>query len=372
MSEEKSRRDDSISENGEELLGNQCPACGGDMIFDPDTGALLCPYCDSEKAIPQTETIIVENALQDALSKQDHLWNEDDIKSYKCQNCGAEIVFDAHTKAQFCNYCGSSHIEASDMSDTIPPGYVLPFTVSKEKSETFFIEWIRKKWLAPRDLKTVYKNERLMGTYIPYWTYDAETYSTYTAQRGDYYYVTRTRTVNGKTETYTERRTRWTSVSGDYDRFFDDVLVSASDKLNKKLVDKVEPFHLAEIKNYQHQYLAGFYAEKYSVNLDEGWNEAHEKMVGQLESEIISQIGGDTVRFLNVSSKFDQLTYKHLLLPLWLSSYLYKEKTYQFMVNGQTGEVVGEYPKSPIKIGLLILLGIAIVTLILLKYNNII
>ena len=355
-----------MSEKTANTQVSMCPSCGGKMGYDPELGMLKCQYCNATKEVAHEKTEIVENGFFQAISEGARSWSDDDIKAVTCKNCGAELIFEAHAKAQLCNYCGSSHVSEHAPEKTIPPGYVIPFAVTEKAAFDRFKKWIGKRWFAPNELKSAHKSNRLLGTYIPYWTFDSQTFNRYTAERGDYYYVTRTRTVNGKTETYQERHTRWTSVSGQYNRFFDDVLISASNKVDIALVDKIDDFNLEGLVTYRHEFLAGFFAERYSVPLEEGWEKGRQVIDNILRSEITHEIGGDEVRFLNVESHYDDLMYKHVLLPIWISSYLYKGKTFNFMINGQTGSVLGEYPKSPVKIalaviGALILVGLAYV-----------
>lgn len=355
----------------DESVTAACPSCGGNMVFNPESGTLKCPYCSAEKEVGGDNAEIVERCFESALAEGVRTWDEDDIKSIRCKNCGAEIIFNPSVQAQFCNYCGSSHITVQETEKTIPPNYLVPFGVSEKSAGEHFKKWIGNKWLAPNDLKNSYKKNRILGTYVPYWTYDSNTYSYYTAQRGDYYYVTKTRTVNGKTETYQERRTRWTPVSGNYSEFFDDVLVTASDKVNRDMIGKIEPFNLTELKGYSPNYLSGFYAERYSVPLKDGWEYGQNEIDGEIKQKITRKIGGDQVRFLNVKTQYEDITFKHILLPVWMSSFNYKSESYNFMVNGQTGSVAGEYPKSPIKIAIIIIIILAIIGgIILANYSG--
>jgi Zn finger protein HypA/HybF involved in hydrogenase expression len=339
---------------------NMCPSCGGKMGYDPELGQLKCAYCGTTQAVEKEQVEIVENSFEAALSEGARSWSDDDIKSVVCKNCGAELIFEAHTSARFCNYCGSSHVSEHETEKTIPPGYLIPFEITEKSAGQRFKVWIGKRWFAPNKLKSSYKNDRILGTYVPYWTFDTQTFNRYTAERGDYYYVTKTRTVNGKTETYQERHTRWTSVSGNYERFFDDVLVGASSKVDQSVLNKVDDFHLDALVSYKPDFLSGFFAERYSIPLEEGWTEGKSIIDRILESEITSEVGGDTIRMLDVQSHYDDLNFKHVLLPLWISSYVYNGKTYNFMINGQTGTVQGAYPKSPIKIALAILAGLVV------------
>lgn len=342
-------------------LVTTCPQCGGTMSFNPVHDNLKCEYCQYEKEIETEDFKLQEYSFEDALTKGYRTWNEDDIKTFQCKNCGAEIIVSPENQAQFCNYCGSSHIIQMQNEDTIPPHYLIPFKVDGKSAASGFKNWIKKKWFAPRDLKTTLKNDKLMGTYIPHWTYDSETKSFYTAQRGDHYYVTRMRVVNGKSQPYQERHTRWTPVRGNYQHFFDDVLIKASNKVDERLLKKIQPFDFSLLTPYKPEYLSGFYAERYSIGLETGWSDGKVEIDHRLQGFITNKIGGDTVRYLDVKTDYDAITYKHILLPVWLSSFTYKDKVYQFMINGQTGEVQGEYPKSIVKIALV---SIAVLSLV--------
>jgi len=353
-----------IEEQFDDALMIPCASCGGKMKYNPEGSNLKCSHCASTRDIMAEQVQIVELCFESALKEDLITWDEADVQSFSCKNCGAEVIFEAHAQAKFCNYCGSSYISLHETQKTIPPHYLVPFKVDLQEAEVKFKHWITKRWFAPSDLKKEYNNHQLLGTYVPYWTYDTHTYSYYTADRGDYYYVTRTRVVDGKTQTYQERRIRWTHVRGDYPRFFDDVLVRASNKVDDLMLKKIEPFNLSALVAYKPEYLSGFFAERYSVSLEDGWASGIRIVDETLTSEVTRKIGGDQVRFLNVDTAYNSITYKHILLPIWLSSYQYQSKVYHFMVNGQTGLVHGDFPKSPWKIAGAVLLALSIILII--------
>ncbi len=198
------------------------------------------------------------------------------------------------------------------------------------------------------------------GIYVPYWTFDAQTETDYRGQRGDDYYVTRTRTVNGKTETYQERRTRWTSVSGRVRRFFNDVLVMASHSLPRAHTDALEPWDLGALAPYRPDYLSGFSAEAYGVELEDGLREARAKMDAVIDNDIRRDIGGDHQRITGKHTEMSEVTFKHVLLPVWMAAYKFQDRSFRFVVNGQTGKVQGERPWSKWKIAFAILLALIV------------
>ncbi|MCL2641207.1 MAG: hypothetical protein FWD53_10210, partial [Phycisphaerales bacterium] len=226
--------------------------------------------------------------------------------------------------------------------------------------------WIHSRWFAPNDLKHFANLGQLSGIYLPFWTYDSMTYTHYTGQRGDDYYVIETyRDSKGKTQTRHVRRTRWRYVSGEVGHFFDDVLVCASRSLPEKDVNKLEPWDLAALQNFDPRYLASFKTERYTVSLGEGFQKAQQIMAPEIRRLIQRNIGGDHQRIHSQRTQHVGVTYKHLLLPMWLAVYRYHNKTYRILVNARTAEVTGSRPYSFAKITTTILLALlALATII--------
>ena len=342
-----------------------CPSCGGNMHFDPETGHLKCPFCDNVIDFDEGDEEIKEYNFF-AISEEDvsQDWSEGNL-TIKCENCGAQTVVGSETMSQFCTFCGSSHIVQVQEFTGIAPESLLPFSIPKEKAMECFKTWIKKRWFAPRALKKEDRNERLKGTYVPYWTYDADLTYAYTAQAGHYYYVTRTRMVDGEMKTERVRKIRWETVHGNGANFFDDIQVSATSKLTKRYVDRLEPFNLSKLTSYKGEFLSGFQAERYSVNVKQGWEEAKQEINAYLHSEVVRKVHADEVRNVRIQIAYNDVRYKHLLVPVWLSSYLYRDKTYQVMINGDNGKVAGKFPVSFWKVFFVVLASLAAIGLII-------
>ncbi|MBE1553853.1 hypothetical protein [Sporosarcina limicola] len=346
---------------------NKCSSCGGNTVFNPTSGKLACPFCGSERDIEVTRENTIENDFLQALEQEDHSW-DDEKRVFKCESCGAETLLDKDKAADFCSFCGSSHIATSEHHAGIKPALVLPFQLTKDEAMEKFKLWMKKRYFAPSKLVQSYKLNKLSGAYIPYWTFDSKTDSSYVVQIGTYYYVTETRTVyeDGKPKQVTEqvRKIRWHTDQGRYSEFFDDVLVKASRNVASGLIDKIEPFHLNGLVDYKMAYLSGFLAERYSIPLKEGWGDAKGVIDYRIENGIRGQVHGDVVNIVSVSTDYDKITYKHILLPIWISSFHFKTKVYRFLVNGQTGKVSGKSPVSAVKVSFVVLLVIAIIGVI--------
>ncbi len=335
----------------------KCPECGGVMNFDPATGGLLCAYCGHKEEIASPGKAF-ELDLFSAAHTENRDWGVEK-KKVSCHSCGAELIYDVLQVSEVCPYCGSNQVmEAADV-DTLAPGGVVPFKIALKEAGEKFKAWIRRKLFCPRAAKKSATPESFKGVYLPYWTFDAFTASAYSARYGRDRIV---RVGRDKTRVVTD----WYSTSGTFDYFFNDELVRGTRRYDTKVMEKIEPFETEENKVYQPEYLAGFVSERYSVGIREGWEEAKTSITAQLRTLIDREIRvrhhADKVAGLRVSTNYSGLTYKYLMLPLWLSSFKYKEKIFQFMVNGQTGEVGGKAPVSALRVIIAVILGLAILT----------
>ena len=353
-----------MSENLSSSESFKCPSCGADMRFDPASGRLKCDYCEREEIIDANNEDIVEYDF-DSAENDDSLrdWGTH-TKTIQCSNCGGTTIVPAEQRTVACSFCGSPKVLAIDELPGIKPESLIPFKIDDGSAKQLFKKWIGKRKFAPSSLKKNVRTDNLNGVYIPYWSYDTNTQSFYTGQAGDYYYVpeTYTTTVNGRTETRTRqvRKIRWRFVSGTYDKSFDDIIFNDSGNVDQSIIETIEPFMLNELLRYNPKFLAGFEAERYKTGLKAVWERAKQRIASILRRDITAIIlrGCDEVGKLNVNTNYKDIKYKHMLLPVWISSYTYRSKLYNFYINGQTGEVQGRAPKSVLKVTALIV-GIA-------------
>ena len=302
-----------------------CTACGADYRFDPAQDRLACDHCGHTEEIgltrgPSIRELDFEDALQAKLPAQDI----EETRVSQCPNCAAEVEFDAHTHAAECPFCATPVVTDTGLQDYARKG------------------------------------RAMSGIYVPYWTFDADTTSRYSGERGTVYYDTITVVRDGKREHQQVAKIRWSPARGRVARFFDDVLVLASRSLPKRFTDALEPWDLAALEPYRPEYLAGFRAEGYSVELSEGYEEARAHMARVIERDVKFDIGGDRQRIHDIDTSVKDVTFKHILLPVWLAAYKYRGRSFRFVVNGRTGRVQGERPYSAWKIFFAVLLGLII------------
>lgn len=345
-----------------------CDNCGADFRFDPVSGDLACDHCGNRQQIEGSghyTSAIRELDLRAALQATLPEAEIEELRVLSCPNCGAQVEFDADTHASECPFCATPVVTDTGTHRHIKPKALLPFALDEETARKAMSDWLGRLWFAPNGLQAyARKGRRMQGIYVPYWTFDADTRTIYHGERGTVYYQTRTVTRNGKRERVKVQKIRWTRASGRVKRFFDDVLVLASQSLPKRFTDALEPWDLAALEPYRPEFLAGFRAEGYTVQLEDGFGEARHFMDRMIERDVKFDIGGDRQRIHSLDTSLSDVTFKHILLPVWLAAYKYRGKTYRFVVNGRTGRVQGERPYSAWKIAFAVILGMIVAAII--------
>jgi DNA-directed RNA polymerase subunit RPC12/RpoP len=341
-----------------------CRECGAELDFEPGSDALKCAHCGFENHVPRSEEEIREEDFQAALAGLESREVKRQCLTVRCNSCGAETSMAPHQVAGECPFCGSNIVAGAASREAILPRSLLPFKVGREEALRLFQRWLRSLWFAPGQIRlAAMSRDRLAGLYVPYWTYDCNATSFYRGERGDDYWDTETyvETENGRqvTKTRQVRKTRWRPVSGWVWNDFDDVLVLASRSLPPEQTARLEPWDLKDLVPYGDEYLSGFRAESYQVDLKDGFASARERMQEPIRQTVCRDIGGDHQRIHSLKTQYDNITFKHVLLPIWLSAYRYRDKVYRFLVNGRTGEVQGERPWSAAKVICLVLVILA-------------
>lgn len=344
-----------------------CEECGADLVFHIGQQSLKCPYCGAVKQIEiPADQQIVE---QDLAAMLDHLrelkaHGDDDQSTageheIRCDSCGGQVIFQGTLTSTTCPYCGSplQRDKIHDAPKRIAVHAMLPFLVPEERAAANLRNWVQSLWFAPNEFKQTGAQGKFSGVYLPYFTFDAMTFTRYDGQRGDHYWETVT---DGK-QTRQERRTRWTSVSGQFQRFFDDVLVVAVTGQQPQLLQALEPWPLGKCVPFRQELLAGFFSRTYDIELGECFRQGRQRIESALSAEVRRRIGGDEQSVSSQDTAYSALSYKHLLLPVWLFVYRYHDKPYRVAVNAATGEVQGERPYSWVKITFAVLVVLAIV-----------
>jgi hypothetical protein len=291
------------------------------------------------------------------------------VHSVKCNCCGAQTTFSSNVHSANCDFCGSPITVGGDASSKrIKPQGVIPFKVTQEEGRNKFASWIKGLWFAPGDLVNKASMESgLTGMYIPYWLYYVDTVTRYTGKRGEYYYTEKqVKQADGTMKTEKEQHTRWHPTSGTVYKNFKDLIISGSNTLGSEGDNLKKKFKFEGMVPYNEQILSGYKSETYSVDLKEAYKEAQDIMEREIKDAIKEEIGGDKQEIESKQTTENNIEYKHILAPLWISAFRYEGKSYRFMINGQTGDLSGSRPYSKAKIAIFIASIVAVITLLIL------
>ncbi len=318
------------------VIQYKCPDCGADMAFDSSTGRLRCGACGREEQIDGYSAQDFESFEERSHSSS---FSGDDVSQYKCANCGAAIFTDKNTTATECSFCGSPMILGDRLSGSLAPSKVIPFRISREEAEKTFKKWCGHGLLMPKKFKPAERIKSLTGMYVPFWLYDL---------RGQGEAMARcTRTYTRDEEDYIVSETRHYDVYRKIDLSYSSIPADASEKMPDGLMDRLEPYDYAAMKDFNARYLAGFISEKYSYTDREMFPRAKKRAEKHMDDFVYESIRGyDSKTIVSRDYRVGQVGAEYALLPVWMVCCDYENSEYMFAMNGQTGKVAGSPPVS--------------------------
>ncbi len=351
-------------------LGFPCKSCGNLLEYSPERGKLFCEYCKGEEEI-SSEKIEAPEYLYDPSSDVATApnWEEEGDLSLVCPSCGAETVTAAIRHSVNCPFCGSHYVrEPSPSQKILRPETLIPFGIGKNQAKERFHKWAKRRLLAPRAFRKNATAPDMQGVYLPHFTFDTDLLTAYRGEGGRTHVQTYTVRVNGKTQTRTRTYTVWYPIAGSNRMQLDDLPFCASGSVDSKLLDKIRPFSGKVLNVYNPAFLAGFMAERYSLGPRDGFETVKNLAERKMIEEIKRQEGYDSYRMMSYDHTYNRVLFKHILLPVWMSTYRFREKAYPFFVNGETGKAAGKAPLSPLKVALLVLFSIGLIALLSLLF----
>jgi hypothetical protein len=341
------------------------------MEFDPASGDMKCRFCGHEEQLsskPSAAAHPLDQALTE-LSARTKPLTPQAIES-ACDTCGSVVAFEPPEVAGSCPFCGSAIVAQPKAADPlIAPDAVLPAKIPKAAAQSEVRQWLATRWFAPNALQRMAQQEGIGGVYLPFWTYAAATASQYAGERGEHYFETESYTETDSQGNTVERtrqvqHTRWYPASGRVSRTFDNVLIPATRAVKESRLNALQPWDLDALRPYEPAYLAGFKAQRYQIELPQGFETAKGVMAAAIEEDVRNNIGGDEQRVNSVQTEYADVTFRHLLLPVWIGAYQFQSKIYQVVVNACTGHVQGERPYSAAKI-ILLVVGLLLVIILI-------
>ena len=324
---------------------NKCPSCGATLAFDPSTGGLICNFCGSTVALKTMPVAPgLGYSLDDLQNNAGRHLMQTASKLLICGTCGGQFLADKSSLSGLCPYCGSNSItESGNTSGMMEPTGVIPFKISKEEAQNIFKQWISARRMAPTDLKKNSEITDLVGVYVPYWVFDADTYTPYKGKFG--------KTVGSGDDQYT----KYHKAEGVCKLPIKNLTLVASSRLEKDAYWKsVSKFDFNFMKKYDPNLLAGFWSESYTVDGTTAWQTAMGKIYDKITKSIKSLEDADVIAKIDMKPEATNVHAKYVLAPIWITSFDYNGTVYRVLVNGQTGNIVGTWPRSMKRIFMII------------------
>ncbi len=325
----------SVSDEPEQTKAEQfiCPQCAGKLQYAADGSRLRCGFCGYEQAVGE-ETPRPKNGrfgegafeqeFTTALAQAKGHLAPVQMRTFQCNGCAVEFVLAPEAISMTCPYCDSVYVtETAASHEIMPPHALIPFRISHEQAEKAIRGWLKKSGVERPSLSPI------VGVYLPLWTFDVGGEIRWGGQvkKGD----------------------DWVPISGNHLAFSDDVRVPASKKLDGELSKGFADFDLDGLVAYDGRYLADWPAERHTIPLADASLQARKQVLTELRRNP-HRLTLEDVRNLRLGSLGLVVeSFKLALLPVWLAHYKVEGETFDVLVNGQTGDVVGKRPSRGVR-----------------------
>jgi ribosomal protein L37E len=332
----------------QEVVDFLCPRCGATTAFSAADGGLTCSHCGYFEA-PKTTVVgkraekyefTVETMERAAQGWESHNWDVD-RKEMACQNCGALTSVPVENLTHTCHFCGSNKvIQREAPQDVLRPRFLIPFKFEAANCAAIARTWLGSSWMVPKSLQSAATLANFTAVYLPFWTFNATTSAAWKAEVG--HQETERYFSNGE---WKERIvTRWRWESGNVRLKIEDLLVEGTGRLSTLLLEKIKNFELSALTAYEPDFLAGLQAQAYDIPLEKAWDSGRQAMREQTRQACLKQASTSQVRNFSMNLDFNDESWRYILLPVYLNTYHFENKTFQMMVNGQTGAISGQRP----------------------------
>lgn len=323
----------------------QCPNCGGPLHFDSTIQKLKCDYCDSEYTNEEIEKLFAEEnqskeTVKPEFTKEEMGWSEEEashLKAYSCPSCGAQLICEDTTAATSCPYCGNPTVIPSQFSGTLKPKYVIPFQLTKDDATTKLKEFYKGKRFLPKAFLNENHIEEIKGMYVPFWLYNA------TLDCDLSFHCTNTHVHSDGEYEITE--IEHFAVDRKADVTFDKVPADAASKMPDEYMDAIEPFDYSTMVPFEMSYMPGYLADKFDMSA----KDTEERALSRMENSAVSSVTSTVIGYQSIvpegqDIRIKKQSYDYALLPVWVLATRYHDKPYLFVMNAQTGKMVGEMP----------------------------
>lgn len=294
-----------------DTVNRKCPKCSAELILDNENNKLKCEYCRSVFDLNETKKEI-----------------------YTC-SCGAEII--SSTELKKCIYCNSKDLTHKSFKSNYNIDYIIPFEKTKKDAMNAFKKLCKDKWFMPKSFNINKKAQEIKGIYIPVILCDYDTTGVLETECDDI------STWKSKGYKYT-KTDKYKAVRGG-NVSFEKILVNASNNFQDEILEIIEPYNFKGLKTFDKDNYNNYLIEKNNKNKEDLIKEANEKTKNCFKKEMIKDIKGfNKIKEVDSSINLYNLNFSFVLLPIWFLNIKYKNKTYTFAMNGQTGKINDNTP----------------------------
>ena len=314
---------------------DKCPSCGSNIFYRPEVQGMVCRNCGN---IYHPSTLEKMGSLGYSIEHDytgDNEISEDDKKRHEivCDSCGAVMIADENMMSTMCAFCGSPALITRRMTREFKPDYIVPFKIDKETAVNNMKQWLETRKMTPKGFKTKSRFTKMMPVYVPFWLLDC-------AVNNDMY---------GTGIIHTGDKPILKPLRANAKFYVKGVPFDASIKIANKLMEAIEPFDYSEMVKFDNRYLQGFYADKY----DQTPMDMMDRFIKRLNMMSMDMNGTIAAKFDDYDPSpeknfvwMNEVSIKYCLLPVWFMTVEFDGSTYQFAVNGQTGEASGQAPTT--------------------------
>lgn len=316
----------------------KCPNCGGPLKYDIESEMMKCDFCGLsifkellKTDIPQTSEFSKENE-DTADTSYDPMYME--MKIYHCSSCGADLMVGQTQTSTFCSYCGSPSIVYERISKEERPKKIIPFKLSESQALACIKDRFGHGHYIPPQIRKL-TPEKVHAIYIPYWLYTIYTRKNVKIKVGS---------AENKNTFYR-----------DFSCVYHNIPMDASLKLSNELSQRLNPYYMNELTDFDPAYLSGFYADKYDVPSDAFKSDLQKLGHTYITKEIMRTVpqanyyktsNGKVANFREIdpTEKCMIQDVSYAMLPAYFVNVPYQKGRELIIVNGQTGKVVGNLP----------------------------
>ena len=334
-----------------------CPNCGASTAYDVAAGGIACEYCGYVSPVRGKTLGRVADEFEftlETVSQSNRGWG---IKRQvlHCDACGGELSLPKGMISTTCPFCASNQVNlTTSLDEFLQPRFLIPFKISMEQTHQLAKTWLGSGWFHPDELGASSILHRFRGIYLPFWTFDAHVIAQWRAQVG---YQKTVRHYNASQKRW-ESRTKivWRWEDGTVNLDIDDLLVvgSSARRISHTILKRLYPYQMGDLVAYRPEYLAGWQAQAYETTLTDAWEIGKDAIREEAKRACHEDIPTSHVRNFSMTADFADESWRYILLPVYLATYKYQDKTFQVIVNGQTGKVAGQKPVAWWKIWLAI------------------